>query len=368
MAALSTLLVCLLVLCSPAAAQDEGLSAAPVEAWLESVMVLVTGSAWCSAVLIDDQGTVATAYHCVASGRRPQLTTRDGRTSVGRVVATAPRQDLALIVAPELAGLAYLEVREAGAVQGETVWALGHPFAPQADTSPLLAGTLKWSASRGVVSAVGERLVQVDAALNPGNSGGPIVDQQGRVIGIASRRLSGDNIAFISPASGITGLENERRKPVIGGTWGASVVALQGLEFDGAPSLGAAMELGLRDRVLFRAGLLFPVGQRWTALSLGSSSWAAGELAASLRLRVGRGRWSTTLDMGGTCLVMEGVRAELAEDTIQMWAAPTTLHPGGAFALGMGGSGLRLLLVHGESGWTTMLGVDLGFPGVMGIF
>jgi len=340
----------------------------PAERWLDSVLVLVTGSAWCSAVLIDDQGTVATAYHCVSSGRRPQLTTRDGVSIEARVVATAPRQDLALLEAPELAGSPWLEVRDGSARQGETVWALGHPFAPQADSSPLLAGTLQWSASRGVVSAVGQRLVQVDAALNPGNSGGPVVDDQGRIVGIASRRLSGDNIAFISPSSGIRALVNEPQKRLLGGTWGGTLVGIQGLDMDAAPSLGGALQLALRDRLIARAGLMFPINQRWTALSLGSSSWVAGEAAASLRLRLGHGRWSTTLDLGGTCLLVESVRADIADDAIHLFPAPTGIWPGAVASVGLGGSSLRWLVVQSDDGWTSMLGVELGYPGVLGVF
>ena len=340
----------------------------PVETWLDSVLLMVTGSAWCSAVIIDDQGTVATAYHCVASGRRPQVTTRDGERHVARVVATAPRQDLALLEVPELAGRLGLEVREAPARIGETVWALGHPFAPQAQSSPLLAGTLVWSTSRGVVSAVGERLVQVDAALNPGNSGGPVVDGDGRVVGIASRRLSGDNIAFISPSSGISALQLAPRKPLLGGTWGVAIAALQGLDLESSPSLGVAVDLGLRDTLLFRGGLYLPTGHRWAALSMGSSSWVAGELSASLRLRVGRGRFSTAFDLGGVGLLQEGVQTEIADDAVHLWALPTELLPGGVASVGMGGSSIRLFMVHGSDGWTALMGVDLGFPGVLGVF
>ncbi len=363
-----TLVVALLSLLAPSEASAEDAGAHPSEAWLDSVLLLVAGSAWCSAAIIDEQGTVATAYHCIANGRRPQLTTRDGLKTVARVVATAPRQDLALLEAPELAGRPALEPRELGARPGETVWALGHPFAPQAESSPLLAGTLQWSVSRGVVSAVGTRLVQVDAALNPGNSGGPVVDDDGRIVGVASRRLSGDNVAFISPSSGLIELLDEPEKRVLGGTWGLSISAMQGLAVREAPSLGATADLSLRDRWLVRAGLLFPISQRWTALSLGSSSWAAGELSSSLRLRAGRGRWSTTVDLGGTCLLVEGVRAEVQDDSVLLWTAPTELRPGGVVSVGMGGSSLRVLVVHGDEGWTGLLGVDLGFPGVLGVF
>jgi S1-C subfamily serine protease len=364
----AALLLALLLSVTGLRAQDPSPAELPVERWMDSVVVLITGSAWCSAVVVDDQGTVATAYHCVASGRRPHLVTRDGERVTGRVVATAPKEDLALLEAPALAGGPGLPLRERPAVLGESVWALGHPFAPQADASPLLAGTLQWSAGRGVVSAVGQRLVQVDVALNPGNSGGPIVDEEGAIVGIASRRLSGDNIAFISPVGGLHALIDAPDKALLGGTWGASISALQGLGIHDAPSLGAAAELGLRDRILLRGALLFPLGQRWTALSLGRARWIAGELSAVARLRVGHGRWSTTLDLGGAGLLIEGVEASFEDDGVDLWATPSVLAPGGVVSLGMGGSSFRLLLVHEPSGWSAMVGVDLGFPGVMGVF
>jgi hypothetical protein len=368
MALPSPLLACLVALAVALGTPEAPPVEPPVDEWLDSVLLLVTGSAWCSAVLVDDQGTVATAYHCIASGRRPQVTTRDGQRHLARVVATAPRDDLALLEVPELAGRVGLEIRPVPARIGETVWALGHPFAPQAESSALLAGTLTWSVSRGVVSAVGQRLTQVDAALNPGNSGGPVVDDQGRVVGIASRRLSGDNVAFISPSGGLVQLQAEPRKPLLGGTWGVGLAALQGLDVHSSPSVGVVAQLGLRDTLLLRGGLYLPVGQRWAALSLGSSTWTAAELASSLRLRLGRGRFSTTVDLGGVCLVQEALQSEVADDAVHLWAVPGGLAPGGVVSIGMGGSSLRGLWVRDSEGWTAVVGVDLGFPGVLGVF
>ena len=62
-----------------------------VDSWLDSVVLLVSGPAYCSGVLIDDVGTVATAYHCVANGLQPQVRTRSGERFVGRSTATSAR-------------------------------------------------------------------------------------------------------------------------------------------------------------------------------------------------------------------------------------------------------------------------------------
>jgi serine protease Do len=64
-----------------------------------------------------------------------------------------------------------------------------------------LGGELSWSVSRGVISGVrdldGRQLLQTDASLNPGNSGGPLIDSHLRVLGIVSFKVAGDGIEGI---------------------------------------------------------------------------------------------------------------------------------------------------------------------------
>ena len=79
-------------------------SAEDVEAWLGAVVLVETGPNLCAGTLIDEQGTIATAYHCVASGWTSRVTTRDGREARAFVLNTSPRDDLALLSAPTLAG------------------------------------------------------------------------------------------------------------------------------------------------------------------------------------------------------------------------------------------------------------------------
>ena len=90
----------------PAAPQSDG-SALPsqslpdrVELWMESVVLLITGPGWCSGVVIDDKGTVATAYHCIASGLKSEVHTRSGRRFIAKTVAAEPINDIALISVP----------------------------------------------------------------------------------------------------------------------------------------------------------------------------------------------------------------------------------------------------------------------------
>ncbi len=63
---------------------------------LDAVVIVRQGSGLCAGAFMDDQGHVATAYHCVSAGGRPEIELRDGRRAVGRVVAWEARTDLAV--------------------------------------------------------------------------------------------------------------------------------------------------------------------------------------------------------------------------------------------------------------------------------
>jgi putative serine protease PepD len=163
------------------------------------------GGAQGSGVVIDDEGRVVTNNHVVAGADTVQVTLSDGRIYPAKVVGTDPTTDLAVVqlqdppddLRPAALG------DSAGVTVGEPVMAVGNPLG--------LANTV----TTGIVSAVdrpvttqGEggsdatvtNAIQVDAAVNPGNSGGPLFDAEGRVIGINS------SIATLSSGSGSIGL------------------------------------------------------------------------------------------------------------------------------------------------------------------
>ena len=215
----SVLWILSLLFSGSAQAHDSGSPPEGLSEWQEAVVLLVTGPAWCSGVLIDERGTVATAYHCVVSGLRPRVETRSGDQFIGRSVAWSARDDLALVSVPELAGHPHLSLRSESPAQGIRVYGLGHPFAPAVVQKPALEGLLQWSVTEGIVSASAERLIQTDAALNPGNSGGPVVDSDGRIVGITSHKLSGDNVAFLASAAALRELIEDPQKRALGGTW-----------------------------------------------------------------------------------------------------------------------------------------------------
>jgi len=148
-----------------------------------------------SGVIVSPQGHILTNRHVVLGSDRLVVQLTDGKTFENlRVLGADPRSDVAILrVEDGLDGplpVAALGNSDALAV-GEWVLAIGAPFQLESSVS---AGVVSATGRTGVLGAAGasEEFIQTDAALNPGNSGGPLINLDGQVVGINTAIRSGD--------------------------------------------------------------------------------------------------------------------------------------------------------------------------------
>lgn len=137
-------------------------------------------------------GLVITNAHCVPNGTAVELCS-DGRWREARVIAYHPPHDLALLASPSLVG-PLLELRDAESLRpGELLFAHGHPLGVR---DALAMGVLHDIARDRRTGA--PRWIVADVRLAPGNSGGPLVDADGRLVGINSMVVNGLGVAVPS--------------------------------------------------------------------------------------------------------------------------------------------------------------------------
>ena len=328
-------------------------SPSDIDLWLDSVVLLLNNGAWCSGVVVDEEGTIATAYHCVASGRETIVELRSGKQAKAELIAADPKHDLALIRARDLSNQTPLTIRETRIPIGEEILTMGHPMAPLAQKD-ILAGTLQWSVSKGIVSAVGSRLIQTDASLNPGNSGGPSVDSNGQIVGIASRKLRGDNLSFLAPHTELLALMAEETPPT---WWGGQLNIGLGYQSSFSASTNNIVSV-------FAQGML---RDRWILsmdLSLNSlASIEKDELApmsvatAAFRQRIGSGGVTSFVDIGVGSAILSSRRAELSVQPVIL----------GRIALGNIALRANWFIQDQEEAFGT-IGIECSVPGVIQVF
>jgi len=148
-----------------------------------------------SGFLIDPDGFIVTNNHVIERAERIEITLNDGMQYEARVIGRDPKTDLALVKIDSDEPLPYVELgNSARARIGDWVLAVGNPFG------------LGGSVNAGIISARGRDIqsgpyddyIQIDAPINRGNSGGPLFDAAGNVIGV--------NTAIFSPSGGNIGI------------------------------------------------------------------------------------------------------------------------------------------------------------------
>ena len=148
-----------------------------------------------SGIVISPDGLVLTNSHVVGSSRQIRLQDTEGVVTDARVLGVDPDTDLALLRADGARDLRYASLGNSRNLRrGQLVVAIGNPLGFESTVTAGVVSALGRSI-RSVSGRTIEDVIQTDAALNPGNSGGPLVSSAGEVIGI--------NTAIISGAQGI---------------------------------------------------------------------------------------------------------------------------------------------------------------------
>ena len=156
-----------------------------------------------SGVLIRSDGYLITNEHVVVDAERIQVKLADGRRFEGRLVGKDERVDLALVKI-EGTGLPVAALGDSNRLRvGEFVLALGQPFGLEQSVS---FGIVSRKGAPLLVAAPGFDFIQTDATVNPGNSGGPLVNMAGEVVGINSMAARNGTIGFAIPINLVKGL------------------------------------------------------------------------------------------------------------------------------------------------------------------
>lgn len=163
------------------------------------------GSGAGSGFFIDDEGTLVTNYHVIDAASSIKVEVTDGGSyDVSKVVKFDPVYDLAVIQI-DLKGNSYLDLSQEEPKVGEQVYAVGSSL-----------GTLKGSFTSGIVSSVSRKVgcaecLQMDAAISSGNSGGPLVNEYGEVVGVNSYSYTkGENLNFAIKVSMLNKLAGKK--------------------------------------------------------------------------------------------------------------------------------------------------------------
>lgn len=148
----------------------------PYGKYFDSVVIIRHDSTLGSGFFVSRDGLIVTCRHVVGGSQTVTIQRRDGSSLEGAVIATDPERDLALIKIPG-SGYPALSLLQNEPAIGDEVIAIGTPEG------------VPWSVSKGIVSGLRSartaRLVQTDAAISPGSSGGPLIEtRSGRVAGI----------------------------------------------------------------------------------------------------------------------------------------------------------------------------------------
>jgi putative serine protease PepD len=159
------------------------------------VMITTSKGSLGSGVIVTDTGTVLTAHHVISGGGEISIVFADGTKAAATVAAADPKIDIAALTPKKLPQVVVPATLGGGVAVGSDVVAIGHPLGLRGSTTTGVVSGLNRTTKTKVGPLSG--LIQFDAAVNPGSSGGPLLNSQGLVVGVVvSIADPGDDEAF----------------------------------------------------------------------------------------------------------------------------------------------------------------------------
>ena len=174
-----------------------------------------------SGFIINEEGYILTNYHVVKGAQEISVTLSNDVTTTAQIVNYDENQDVAMIkITDESVKIpATVELGDSDSLQpGEEVIAIGTPLSTELSSTVTKGIISATSRSVAVESGVTMNLIQTDAAINAGNSGGPLVNTKGEVVGINSSKISGEaveGIGFSIPINDIKDKIESLSKPIL---------------------------------------------------------------------------------------------------------------------------------------------------------
>ena len=174
-----------------------------------------------SGFIINQEGYILTNYHVVKGAQEISVTLSNDVTTTAQIVNYDENQDVAMIkITDESVKIpATVELGDSDSLQpGEEVIAIGTPLSTELSSTVTKGIISATSRSVAVQSGVTMNLIQTDAAINAGTSGGPLVNTKGEVVGINSSKISGEaveGIGFSIPINDIKDKIESLSKPIL---------------------------------------------------------------------------------------------------------------------------------------------------------
>ena len=168
-----------------------------IDDFIEATLVPVGAG---TGIVIDDEGHILTNFHVIEGAESVVVTSPDGTVRPATILGEAPDFDLALLEVADTTGLRPIPLGSSSALEvGDPVVAIGNALGLDAEVPTVSVGII--SATSRTIGTAGDRLLrgllQTDAAINAGNSGGPLLNRSGEVVGVNTAIASdAQNVGF----------------------------------------------------------------------------------------------------------------------------------------------------------------------------